>query len=76
MSHSFIDRFSAGADQILRERPAGRDLAAEFGQRLQAALPHAAHDSSACRDCSLCDLAEQKVAEHLEAPARCLLRQQ
>jgi hypothetical protein len=72
----FIDRFSAEADQILRERPAGRDLATEFGQRLQAALPLAAHGSSACRECGLCDLARQKVAEHLEAPAHCLFRQQ
>jgi len=70
----FIDRFSAEADQILRERPAGRDLSAEFGQRLQAALPLPASGSSACRECGLCDLARQKVAEHLAAPARCLFR--
>jgi hypothetical protein len=70
----FIDRFSTEAEQILQERAAGRDLAAEFGQRLQAALPLAAHGSSACRECGLCDLAQHKIAEHLAGPARCLFR--
>jgi hypothetical protein len=70
----FIAQFSAEADRILQERPANRDLADEFGRRLRAALPLIAYGSTSCRRCGLCDLAQQKIAEHLEAPARCLFK--
>ena len=51
------------------------DLSAEFGCRLRASLPLGAYGSTACRQCGLCDLAQQKIAEHLEVPAQCLFRQ-
>ena len=68
----FIARFSAEVEQILLTRPANRDLGDEFGRRLRASLPVSAYGSTACRQCGLCDLAQQKVAEHLEVPAKCL----
>lgn len=68
----FIGRFSAEAEQILRDHPTDRDLSAEFGLRLLASLPLETYDSTSCRQCGLCDLAQQKIAENLEAPARCL----
>jgi len=70
----FIGRFGAEAEQRLNERPAERDLRAEFGARLQASLPLGTYGSEACRACGLCDLAQKKIAEHLEAPARCLFK--
>lgn len=68
----FIDRFRAEAEQILLERRGGCDLSAEFGRRLRASVPLAPYGSTSCRQCGLCDLAQQRVAEHLQAPARCL----
>jgi hypothetical protein len=68
----FIDRFSAEAETALGESASRGDLRADFGRRLTDALPLGTFGSTACRQCGLCDLARQKVAEHLEAPARCL----
>jgi hypothetical protein len=70
----FIEGFSSEADRILRERPAGDDLSAELGRRLLAALPLGSYGSAACRSCGLCDLAQKRIAEHLEAPAGCLFK--
>ena len=70
-----IARLSAEAQQVLQTRPTDSDLSAEWGLRLRAVLPLSPHDSTACRQCGLCDLAQQKIAEHLEAPARCLFKQ-
>ena len=73
----FIGRFSAQAEQMLADGSAGGDLSIEFGRRLLAAVPLDSYRSSSCRECGLCDLAQQKIAEHLEAPAECLfVRQQ
>ena len=68
-----IALFSAEAQQLLEAHPADTDLSAASGRRLRALLPLSPYDSAACRQCGLCDLAQQKIAEHLEAPARCLL---
>lgn len=70
----FIGRFGAEAEQILRAKPTDRDLSAEFGRRLLASLPLSTYDSTSCRQCGLCDLAQEKIAEHLKAPAQCLFK--
>ncbi len=70
----FIGRFSAQAEQLLQSHPTDRDLSAAFGRRLRASLPLTTYGGTACRQCGLCDLAQQKIAEHLEAPARCLFK--
>lgn len=71
----FITRFSTEAEKILQDHTIDVDLSAEFGRRLRASLPLGAYGSTACRQCGLCDLAQQKIAEHLEVPAQCLFRQ-
>jgi hypothetical protein len=70
----FIARFSAQAEQVLQDHATDRDLNAEFGPRLRSSLPLTTYGSSSCRQCGLCDLAHQKIAEHLEAPAQCLFK--
>jgi hypothetical protein len=70
----FIDRFTAEADEILQARTRDLDLSAEFGRRLLASLPLEPYGSTACRECGLCDLAKERIAEHLEAPAECLFK--
>ncbi len=70
----FVARFSDEAEQILLERPTDRDLSAEFGRRLLDEVPLAAYGSTACRQCGLCELAKEKIADHFEAPAECLFR--
>jgi hypothetical protein len=69
-----IGRFSVEAEQRLRDRPAEGDLGAELGRWLMNALPLGAYGSTACRQCGLCDMARQKVADHLKAPAECLFK--
>ncbi len=71
----FIVRFGTAAEEILLEHPRDKDLRAEFGQRLLASLPLGPYGGSSCRLCGLCDLAQQKIAEHLEPPAECLFKQ-
>ena len=68
----FIGALSRDAEAYLEDQSAERDPKQEFGHRLLAALPLSPHGGTACRECGLCDLAMEKIAEHLEAPAQCL----
>lgn len=70
----FIRQFSAQVEQQLEDHATGGDLRAEFGRRLMVSLPLSAYGSTACRQCGLCDLAERKIAEHLQATAECLFK--
>lgn len=70
----FIGRFAAEAEQILLERQTGRDLGGEFAHRLVANLPLSPYGGTSCRQCGLCDLAQQKVAAHLDGPIKCLFK--
>lgn len=70
----FIGRFSTQAEQNLHNHRIKRDLIAELGNNLLDSLPLSTYDSTACRQCGICDLAQQKIAEHLEAPAQCLFK--
>ena len=71
----FIDRFSAQVEQFLNDHSADSDLGTEFGRQLIANLPLSAYGSTSCRQCGLCDMAQQKIAEHLKPPAECLFKQ-
>jgi hypothetical protein len=66
--------FSAEVEQRLQDGAFDNDLSAEFGRRLRAALPLSAYGGTSCRQCGLCDLAQQKLAEHLGVPAQCLFK--
>ncbi len=70
----FIGGFIARAEEALQTRPTDRDLSIEFGQHLLDSLPLSSYDGTSCRKCGLCDLAQEKIAKHLEAPARCLFK--
>ena len=70
----FIGRVSARAEQALRDHAADGNLGDEFGRTLLASLPLDSDGGTSCRQCGLCDLARQKIAEHLEGPARCLFK--
>jgi hypothetical protein len=67
----FISQLSQEAEEVLSHQPDAGLLQA-FRERLIASLPLPSRHSAACRQCGICDLAEQKVAEHLETPAQCL----
>ena len=68
----FIGEFSIEAEKKLRDRAAKGDLGVELGRRLSASLPLSTYGSISCRQCGLCDIARQKIADHLKAPAQCL----
>jgi hypothetical protein len=46
----------------------------QFYPRLVAALPLGPYGSPACRKCGLCDLAQARIAGHLQGPVDCLRR--
>ena len=71
----FIGRFSTEAEQILQDHPTDRDLSAEFGRRLLASLPLSSYGDTSCRQCGLCDLVQNEIAQHLQTPAQCLFKQ-
>ena len=51
---------------------AQEDKNAEFREQLIQKLPLDTYRTTACRHCGLCELAQAKIAEHLEAPLQCL----
>ena len=55
----FMEGFVAEAEKALGEGTDDRDLGAAFGRRLLASLPLDPYGSSSCRQCGLCDLANQ-----------------
>ncbi len=67
-----MGQLSSEANNVLQERPLGRDLKEEFGSRLLASLPLSPFGSKACRKCGLCAVNQEKVADHLEIPGQCL----
>ncbi|MBP8290118.1 MAG: hypothetical protein KAX51_09990 [Chromatiaceae bacterium] len=71
----FLGRNLTQAEQALLQPATTPDLGQAFARQLLASLPlRPYYGSPACRQCGLCDLAQQKVAEHLQAPAECLLK--
>lgn len=69
-----IDRFRAQVEQFLNNHPANSDLGIEFGRQLINNLPLSSYGNTSCRKCGLCDLAQQKIVEHLKLPAKCLFK--
>jgi hypothetical protein len=67
----FLDQLAHNADALL-ERRENSEIAQAMRARLLGALPLPTRHTASCHDCGICELAEQKVAEHLEAPAQCL----
>ena len=70
-----IDHFSAQAEQFLHNHPNDSDLGIALGRQLIAKLPLSVYGSTSCRECGLCDMSQQKIAEHLKPPAECLFKQ-
>ena len=69
----FMDRLGSDAEGLLQGQ--SDSLNQEFGRHLLDALPLPPFGSNACRECGLCGLAQEKIAKHLEAPARCLFEE-
>ena len=70
-----IGQLSSEADNILQEGPIDRDLKKEIGSRLLASLPLSPFGGNACRECGLCAVNQEKVADHLKIPGQCLFEQ-
>ena len=70
-----IGQLSSEADNILQEGSIDRDLKKEFGSRLLASLPLSPFGGNACRECGLCAVNQDKVADHLIIPGQCLFEQ-
>jgi len=55
------------ADQETAQR-----MTQEFYGKLVNKLPLETYETPACHKCGLCDLAQEQLAEHLQAPLQCL----
>lgn len=72
----FLGRNLSRAEQALLAPPPNTDLGPTFARDLLGSLPLSPYGSPACRQCGLCDLAQRKIADHLQPPAGCLFKQQ
>lgn len=72
----FLNRNLHQAEKALLDPGPQLHLGQEFARQLLDALPLSPYGSPACRQCGLCDLAQRKVALHLQAPVACLLKHQ
>jgi len=67
-----LDDITQQADQRLTEHDPQVDVVAEVRASVLRRLPLPPHGSPACRQCGVCDLAQQKVKARLKAPVRCM----
>jgi hypothetical protein len=76
----FLTRMGTDLDVYLRTKDATEIAPAqdssEFLAHIVQDLPLQPYGSTACRECGLCDLAQAKIAEHLQAPLDCLQHHQ
>ncbi|KOR29776.1 hypothetical protein TI04_07810 [Achromatium sp. WMS2] len=71
--NQFLMDVSTEIDDHLRQPETSLEqVTVDFYQRIVDGLPLKPYGSSACRNCGLCSLAQQKVAEHLQQPLVCL----
>jgi hypothetical protein len=69
----FLADLGAQLEAYLSTQGKGAEpLIAHFYPRLVAALPLGPYGSGACRKCGLCDLAQERIAAHLEGSVDCL----
>ncbi|CAK0781470.1 conserved hypothetical protein [Gammaproteobacteria bacterium] len=69
---TLLEELVAKLENILTENPAAADLIAEIRAPLICALPLPTRKTPACRKCDICDLAEQRIAQHIHSSAQCL----
>jgi len=69
----FLTRLGSELEAYLRTRSdTTHSMIAELYPRILGSLPLAPYGSGACRKCGLCDVAQAKMAERLQAPLDCL----
>ncbi len=57
---------------LAADKTAAQRMTQTFYANLIKQLPLRPYDTPACHKCGLCDLAKQRLADHLQAPLRCL----
>ena len=62
----------ARLENSLSEQPIATDLTAQLRTSFISSLPMPTWGTPACRKCDICDLAEQRVAQHIESSVQCL----
>lgn len=59
-------------ENLLSEKPIATDLTARIRTSFINSLPMPTWGTPACRKCDICDLAEQRIAQHIESSVQCL----
>ncbi len=69
---TLLEEMAITLEGLLAETPGAADIIAQIRGTMANALPLATRTTPGCRKCDICDLAEQKVAQHIHASAHCL----
>jgi len=69
---NLLEDLSVKLESILTEDPVVADLIAQIKIPLISALPLPTRQTPACRKCDICDLAEQRIAQHIHSSVQCL----
>jgi hypothetical protein len=59
-------------EHFLSEKPIAADLTSRMKTSLINSLPMPTWGTPACRKCDICDLAEQRIAQHIKSSVECL----
>ncbi len=69
---TLLEEIATTLEGLLADAPETADLIAKVRGPLLDALPLPTRKTPACRKCDICDLAEQKVAQHIHSSTQCL----
>ncbi|CAK0754374.1 hypothetical protein CCP3SC1_2340001 [Gammaproteobacteria bacterium] len=69
---NLLNDLAVKLEGILTKDPMVADLIAQIRDSLMESLPLPTRKTPACRKCDICDLAEQRIAQHIHASVQCL----
>lgn len=69
---NLLEDITAQLENTLLENPGIENLIGQIKSSLVSSLPLPTHNQSACRKCDICDLAQHKIAQHIQSSAQCL----
>jgi len=67
-----LEDTTAQLEKTLSENPGVENLLGQTKSSLLKSLPLPSHGQSACRKCDICDLAQNRIAQHIQSSAQCL----
>jgi hypothetical protein len=69
---NLLEESSLKLESILSDDPVAANLTEQIKTKLITSLPMPTRNTPGCRKCDICDLAEQRIAQHIQSSAQCL----